>query len=33
LKKYDNNVLNVAKKLDIGKTTIYKMISEKEIII
>ena len=33
LKKYDSNVLKVAKKLDIGKTTIYKMISEKEIVL
>ena len=31
LEKYDNNVLLVAKKLDIGKSTIYKMIQEKEI--
>ncbi len=33
LKKYDNNVLLVADKLDIGKSTIYKMIQQKEIII
>ncbi len=33
LKKYDNNVLKVADKLDVGKSTIYKMIQEKEIII
>jgi DNA-binding NtrC family response regulator len=31
LKKYDNNVLKVAEKLDIGKSTIYKLIQEKEI--
>ena len=31
LKKYDGNVLKVAEKLDIGKSTIYKMIQEKEI--
>ena len=31
LDKYDNNVLVVANKLDIGKSTIYKMIQEKEI--
>jgi len=31
LKKYDNNVVKVAEKLDIGKSTIYKMIQEKEI--
>jgi two-component system, NtrC family, response regulator AtoC len=33
LKKYDNNVLQVADKLDIGKSTIYKMIQQKEILI
>ena len=33
LKKYDNDVLMVAKKLDVGKSTIYKMIQNKEIII
>jgi two-component system response regulator AtoC len=33
LKKYDNNVVKVADKLDIGKSTIYKMIQEKEIMI
>jgi two-component system, NtrC family, response regulator AtoC len=33
LKKYDNDVLLVAKKLDIGKSTIYKMIQKKEITI
>lgn len=31
LKKYDNNVIKVADKLDIGKSTIYKMIQSKEI--
>jgi two-component system, NtrC family, response regulator AtoC len=33
LKKYDNDVLMVARKLDVGKSTIYKMIQNKEIII
>lgn len=33
LKKYDNNVLKVAEKLQVGKSTIYKMIKEKEIIL
>ncbi len=33
LKKYDNNVLRVAEKLDIGKSTIYKMIQQKEIVV
>ena len=33
LKKYDNNVVAVAAKLDIGKSTIYKMIQSKEITI
>ncbi len=28
LKKYDNNVLRVAEKLDIGKSTIYRMMQE-----
>jgi transcriptional regulator with PAS, ATPase and Fis domain len=28
LKKYDNNVLLVAKKLDIGKSTIYRVLKE-----
>jgi DNA-binding NtrC family response regulator len=32
LKKYDQDVLLVADKLDIGKSTIYKMIQQKEII-
>ncbi len=31
LKKYDEDVLTVASKLDIGKSTIYKMIQTKEI--
>lgn len=33
LRKYDNNVVRVADKLDIGKSTIYKMIQNKEITI
>jgi DNA-binding NtrC family response regulator len=33
LKKYDDDVLTVAEKLDIGKSTIYKMIQQKEIVI
>ncbi|MBL0154510.1 MAG: sigma-54-dependent Fis family transcriptional regulator [Chitinophagaceae bacterium] len=33
LKKYDNNVLRVAEKLDIGKSTIYKMIQQKDIVV
>jgi DNA-binding NtrC family response regulator len=33
LKKYDNDVLLVADKLDIGKSTIYKMIQQKEIVV
>lgn len=32
LKKYDDNVIAVAEKLDIGKSTIYKMIQQKEIV-
>lgn len=32
LEKYDNNVVLVAKKLDIGKSTIYKMIQQNEIV-
>ena len=28
LKKYENDVLLVAKKLDIGKSTIYRMLKE-----
>lgn len=31
LDKYDNDVVEVAEKLDIGKSTIYKMIQQKEI--
>lgn len=31
LKKYNNDVLEVAKKLDIGKSTIYNMLQKKEI--
>ncbi len=31
LEQYDNNVLTVAKKLDIGKSTIYRMIKNNEI--
>lgn len=31
LKKYDNNVIKVAEKLDIGKSTIYKMVQNKEL--
>jgi len=31
LEKYSNNVLEVAKKLDVGKSTIYRMIQNKEI--
>ncbi|MBI1343595.1 MAG: response regulator [Terrimonas sp.] len=31
LKKYDNDVIKVADKLDIGKSTIYKMLQQKEI--
>lgn len=31
LQKYDHDVLKVADKLDIGKSTIYKMLQEKEI--
>jgi DNA-binding NtrC family response regulator len=33
LKKYDNDVLAVADKLDIGKSTIYKMLQEREIVV
>lgn len=33
LKKYDDDVLMVAEKLDIGKSTIYKMIQQKEIVL
>ncbi|MFN3950951.1 MAG: sigma-54-dependent transcriptional regulator [Thermaurantimonas sp.] len=31
LDKFDNNVLEVAKKLDVGKSTIYRLIKNKEI--
>ncbi|MCP4522435.1 MAG: sigma-54-dependent Fis family transcriptional regulator [Cytophagales bacterium] len=31
LDKYDNNVLEVARKLDIGKSTIYRMLKEKKL--
>ena len=31
LKKYNQDVMKVARKLDIGKSTIYKMIQDKEI--
>jgi len=31
LDKYDNNVLTIAKKLDIGKSTIYRMLKNNEI--
>ena len=30
LKKYDNNVIKVAEKLDIGKSTIYNMLKKKK---
>ncbi|MEO6549818.1 MAG: sigma-54 dependent transcriptional regulator [Ferruginibacter sp.] len=33
LKKYDDDVMLVADKLDIGKSTIYKMIQQKEILV
>ncbi|MBS1510965.1 MAG: sigma-54-dependent Fis family transcriptional regulator [Bacteroidetes bacterium] len=33
LKKYDNDVVATAHKLDIGKSTIYKMIQQKEILV
>lgn len=33
LRKYNNDVLLVADKLDIGKSTIYKMIKDKEIVL
>jgi transcriptional regulator with PAS, ATPase and Fis domain len=29
LEKYNNNVMLVAQKLDIGKSTIYRMLKEK----
>jgi transcriptional regulator with PAS, ATPase and Fis domain len=28
LEKYENNVLKVAEKLDVGKSTIYRMMKE-----
>ena len=31
LDRYDNNIMKVAKKLDIGKSTIYRMIKNKEL--
>ena len=31
LQKYNNNVMVVAKKLDIGKSTIYRMLKNNEI--
>lgn len=31
LEKYDNNVMTVARKLDVGKSTIYRMIKNQEI--
>ncbi len=31
LAKYDNNIIKVAKKLDIGKSTIYRMLKNKEL--
>lgn len=33
LKKYDNDVIATAHKLDIGKSTIYKMMQQKEIVL
>jgi two-component system response regulator AtoC len=33
LKKYDGNVLKIADKLDIGKSTIYKMIQNNELVV
>jgi len=30
LSKYDNNVLEVARKLDIGKSTIYRYLNKDE---
>lgn len=33
LKKYDDDVMLVANKLDIGKSTIYKMLQQKEIVL
>ena len=31
LERFDNNVLKVAQKLDIGKSTIYKMLQDKKL--
>ena len=31
LNKYSHNVIKVAEKLEVGKSTIYKMIQDKEI--
>ncbi len=31
LEKYDNNIIKVSKKLDIGKSTIYRMLKNKEL--
>lgn len=31
LEKYDNNIMKVSKKLDIGKSTIYRMLKNKEL--
>jgi len=33
LKKYDNDVIATANKLDIGKSTIYKMIQQRELVV
>ena len=33
LKKYEDDVMLVADKLDIGKSTIYKMLQQKEIVL
>lgn len=33
LKKYDSDVVGVAKRLNVGKSTIYKMIQDKEIVL
>jgi DNA-binding NtrC family response regulator len=31
LNKYNGNIIQTAKKLDIGKSTIYKMVQEREL--
>jgi transcriptional regulator with PAS, ATPase and Fis domain len=31
LRRYNNNILKVAEKLDIGKSTIYKMIKDGDV--